>query len=199
MLTTNRLSAFVIIVFGIIPLTLYFLISGATYSSIQIMASYLFVTLLFALSILIVIAWFNSNQLFRNNVQGFSFLQLSPSIIDTDFVGFDDKDVANFSRLVNGLPPAQKIVIRETAKNRQSGNIRFIFTLLDMIVDGGIFRTDTKLKETLNMLIIERFTFQNSEINPTTLLSSYSKWRSATQAGSYDDVRKNISKALGIL
>tara|TARA_R110002051_G_C8737473_1_gene498636 strand:- start:1976 stop:2743 length:768 start_codon:yes stop_codon:yes gene_type:complete len=198
-LTTNRLSAFVIIVFGIIPLTLYFLISGASYSLIQIIASYLFVTLMFALAILIVIAWFNSNELFRSNVQGFSFLQLSPSIIDTSFFGFDDEDVLNFSRLVNGLPVAQKIVIRETAKNRQSGNVRFLFTLLDLIVHGGIFRMDTKLKDSLNMLISERFTFQNSEINPTTLPSSYSKWCSTTEEGGYDEVRKDISKALGIL
>lgn len=163
------------------------------------MASYLFVTLLFALAILIVIAWFNSNELFRTNVQGFSFLQLSPARIDTDFFGFDDDDVTNFSRLVNGLPAVQKIVIRETPKNKQSGNVRFLFTLLDMIVHGGIFRMDTKPKESLNMLISERFTFQNSEINPITLPSSYSKWCSTTEEGGYDEERKDISKALGIL
>ncbi|MEO6346497.1 MAG: hypothetical protein ABIO60_01175, partial [Aquaticitalea sp.] len=37
-LTTNRLSIVVIIIFGILPLTLYFLISSATYSFIQITA-----------------------------------------------------------------------------------------------------------------------------------------------------------------
>ena len=199
MLTTNRLSAFIIIVFGIIPLTLYFLISGASYSIIQIIASYLFVILMFALAILIVIAWFNSNEFFKSNVQGFSFLQLSPSILDTDFFGFDDDDVVNFNRLVNGLAAAQKIVIRETPKNKQCGNVRFLFSLLDLIVQGGIFRIDTKHKVSLNLLIMERFTFQNSEINPSTLPSSYSKWCSTTEEGSYDDVRKDISKALGIL
>lgn len=49
------------------------------------------------------------------------------------------------------------------------------------------------------MLITERFTFNNSEINQSTLPSSYSKWCSTTQAGGYDDVRNDISKALGIL
>ncbi|TLP71192.1 hypothetical protein [Maribacter sp. ACAM166] len=198
-LSTNRLSFLIILLFGIVPLTLYYIISGATYSLIQIIASYLFVTLLFALAILIVITWFKSNELFKSNVQGFSFLQLSPSKIDNSFFCFDDDDIVNFNRLVNGLPSAQKIVIRETAKNKQSGNVRFLFSLLDLIVQGGIFRMDTRLKESLNILIAERFTFQNSEINPSTLPSSYSKWCSTTQLGSYDDVRKDISKALGIL
>jgi hypothetical protein len=197
-LSTNRLSFFVIIIFGIVPLTLYFLISTATYSFIQIIASYLFVTLLFSLSLLLVITWFKSEELFKSNVQGFTFLQLFSSRIDADFFGFDDDDVENLLRLSNGLPVDQKIVIRETPKNKQSGNIRFLFNLLDLIVRGGIFRMETKPKESLNTLISERFTFQNSEINPSTLPSSYSKWCSATHDGSYDDVRKDISKALGI-
>jgi hypothetical protein len=198
-LTTNRLSIFIIIIFGIVPLTLYFLFSTSTYSLIQISASYLFATLLFSLSLLFVITWFKSEELFKSNVQGFSFLPLSPSRIDADFFGFDENDVKNLLRLSNGLPADQKIVIRETPKNKQSGNIRFLFTLLDLIVRGGIFRMETKPKELLNILMSERFTFHNSEINSSTLPSSYSKWCSATHEGSYDDVRKHISKALGIL
>ncbi|NAY91395.1 hypothetical protein GTQ34_05635 [Muricauda sp. JGD-17] len=198
-LTTNRLSIFLILLFGIVPLTLYFLISGTTYSIVQIVASYLFVTLLFALTLLLAITWFKSEELFKNNVQGFSFLPLSPSRIDAGFFGFNDGDVKNLLRLVNGLPAKQKIIIRETPKNKQSGNVRFLFTFLDLIVRRGIFKMDTKPKESLNTLISERFTFQNSEINPSTLPSSYSKWCSATQEGSYDDVRKDISKALGII
>ncbi|WP_323027071.1 hypothetical protein [Gelidibacter japonicus] len=197
-LTTNRLSILVICIFGIMPLTFYFLISGNSYSLAQIIASYIFVSLLFSLSLLLVITWFKSEELFKNNVQGFSFLPLSPSRVDTVFFGFDSNDVENLLRLVNGLPTEQKIVIRETPKNKQSGNIRFLFTFLDLIVRGGIFRMDTKPKEALNMLISERFTFQNTEINPSTLPSSYSKWCSATHEGNYDDVRKDISKALGI-
>jgi hypothetical protein len=197
-LTTNILSIFLLLLFCITPLTLYFFISGATYSLLQISASFIFVILLFSLSLLLVITWFKSEELFKSNVQGFSFLQLTPSIIDMDFFGFDNSDIENLIKLTNGLPTAQKIVIRETPKNKQSGNIRFIFTFLDLIVRGGIFRMDTKTKESLHMLISERFTFQNSEINTSTLPSSYSKWCSATQDGSYDDVRNDISEALGI-
>lgn len=198
-LTTNKLSLFLIILLAIVPLTIYFFINGAYYSVVQIVASYLFVTLLFSLSLLLVITWFKSEELFKSNVHGFSFLQLNPSRIDAGFFGFDAVDVENLLKLVNGLPAEQKIVIRETPKNKQSGNIRFLFTFLDLIVRGGIFRMDTKPKESLNLLISERFTFQNSEINPNTLPSSYSKWCSATREGSYDDIRKEISEALGIL
>ena len=198
LLTTNKLSIFVLVLFCIIPLTLYFFISTVTYSLIQIIASYLFVTLLFSLSLLLVITWFKSEVLFKSNIQGFSFLKLSLSRIDTVFFGFDSQDVENLLRLTNGLPAVQKIVIRETPKNKQSGSIRFLFTFLDLIVRGGIFRMETKPKESLNILMSERFTFQHSEINPNTLPSSYSKWCSATHEGCYDDMRKDISKALGI-
>lgn len=198
-LTTNRLSFLIIYIFGVVPLTLYFIISNAHYSVAQVIASYVFVTLLFGVSLLLVITWFKSEELFKNGVQGFSFLHLSPSRIDTIFFGFDSKDVENLLRLINGLPAEQKIVIRETPKNKQSGNIRFLFTFLDLIVRGGIFRMDTKPKEALNMLISERFTFPKTEINPSTLPSSYSKWCSATHEGNYDDVRKDISNALGII
>ena len=156
------------------------------------------IILLFSLTLLVVITWFKSEVLFKSNVQGFTFLQLSISKIDTVFFGFDSYDIENLLRLVNGLPAEQKIVIRETPKNKQTGNIRFLFTFLDLIIRGGIFKMDTKPKESLNMLISERFTFQDAEINPSTLPSSYSKWCSSTNEGKYDDVRKDISKALGI-
>ncbi|MGJ8548390.1 hypothetical protein [Winogradskyella wichelsiae] len=198
LLTTDKLSIVVLILFCIIPLTLYFLISTVAYSLIQIIASYIFVTLLFSLSVLMVITWFKSEELFKKNIQGFSFLQLSQSRIDTVFFGFDNNDVENLLRLINGLPAVQKIVIRETPKNKQSGNIRFLFTFLDLIVRGGIFRMETKPKESLNILMSKRFTFQDSEINQNTLPSSYSKWCSATEEGSYDDMRRDISNALGI-
>ncbi|WP_139150286.1 hypothetical protein [Cellulophaga baltica] len=198
-ISTNTISIFLIVLFAIVPLSVFFLISGSKFSLVQIIGSYLFVVLLFILSLVAVIAWYKLQELLKSNAQGFSFESLSLSRIDADFFGFDQEDLQNLLRLVNGLPVEQKIVIRETPRNKQSGNIRFLFTLLDLIVRGGIFRTGTKLKESLNVLIMERFTFQNSDINPSTLPSSYSKWCSSTEAGSYDEVRKEISKALGTL
>ncbi|WP_155854918.1 hypothetical protein [Cellulophaga baltica] len=198
-ISTNTISIFLIVLFAIIPLSVFFLISGSKFSLVQIIGSYIFVVLLFYLSLVVVIAWYKSEELLKSNSQGFSFVSLSLSKIDAEFFGFDQEDLQNLLKLVNGLPVEQKIVIRETPRNKQSGNIRFLFTLLDLIVQGGVFRTGTKLKESLNVLIMERFTFQNSNINPSTLPSSYSKWCSATEAGSYDEVRKEISKALGML
>ncbi len=112
-LTTNRLSFLIICIFGILPLTCYFLISSINYLITQIVASYIFVSLLFCLSLLLVITWFKSEELCKKNIQGFSFLQLPPSSIDTVFFGFDANDVENLLRLSNGLPAEQKIVIRE--------------------------------------------------------------------------------------
>lgn len=197
-LSANKVSLFLIFLFAIVPLTLFFLISGSKFSLVQIIASYVCVVLLFTLSLVAVIAWYKSEELLKRNAEGFSFVSLSASRIDVEFFGFDQEDVQNLLKLVNGLSAEQKIIIRETPRNKQSGSIRFLFTFLDLIVQGGVFRMDTKSKESLNALISERFTFQNSAINPSTLPSSYSKWCSATEAGSYDEVRKEISKALDL-
>jgi hypothetical protein len=198
-LTANKLSILLIVLFGIMPLTFYFLLSNIEYSQTQIISTYLFVILLFALTLLITITWFKSEELFKSDNHGFSFIQLTQSKINATFFGFTDVDINNLMRLVNGLSPDEKIIIRETPKNKQSGSIRFLFTFLDLIISGGISKIDFETKELLNRLILERFCFQNSEINPGTLPSSYSKWCSATGEGSYENVRKGISKALGIV
>ena len=196
--TTDRLSIFIIFIFGILPLTLYFIISSSAYSIVQIIASYIFIILLFSITIVLVITWFKSEQYFKYNVRHHTFLKLNSIEVDAAFFAFEENDVENLIRMVEGLPKTQKIVIRETPKNKQSGSIRFIFTFLELIVKGGILRMDTKSKESLFTLISERFMFQSAEINRGTLPSSYSKWCSATEDGSYDEVRKSISKALGI-
>lgn len=64
-LTTNKRSILVIVLFGIVPLIVYFIISTAKYSLVQLLAGYVFVTLLFGLSVLLVIAWFRSVELFK--------------------------------------------------------------------------------------------------------------------------------------
>lgn len=64
-LTTNKRSILVIVLFGIVPLTVYFIISTAKYSLVQLLASYVFVTPLFGLSVFLVITWFRSVELFK--------------------------------------------------------------------------------------------------------------------------------------
>lgn len=128
-LTANKVSIFLIILLGIVPLTIYFLISGARFTLTQIVASYIFVILLFALALVMVIAWYKSEELLKNNVQGFSFLQLSPSRINADFFGFSNEDIENPLKLVNGLPAEIKIVIRETLRtnNREMSAFCLLF------------------------------------------------------------------------
>lgn len=153
------------------------------------MASYIFVTLLFSVSLLLVITWFKSEELFKNGVKSLSF-SISPHPSSIPFVsGFDNREVENLLRLINGLSEEQKVAIRETPKNKQTGSIYFLFifwVLLFVVASLGRIRNP---KEVLNMIISQRFTFQNSEINSGTLPSSYSKWCSATHEGNYDLVR----------
>ena len=117
--------------------------------------------------------------------------------LDKEYFGFDDMDAANLESLMNLLPFQEKIVIREVPKNKQSGNLRFLFTFLDLIVTDGILELGTESREALLTLLQSKFTFEHGEVNNNTFTSSYSKWSQKTKDGDYDDLRKRMAMALG--
>lgn len=196
-LSLNGLSILIILFFGVFPLTAYFIFSGAHYSLQQILASYLLVILLFTLVLIVVIGWFKARELEKSNAHGFTFKKLSIKKLDKEYFGFDDMDVANLESLMNLLPFQEKIVIREVPKNKQSGNLRFLFTFLDLIVKDGILELGTESREALLTLLQSKFTFEHGEVNNNTFTSSYSKWSQKTKDGDYDDLRKRMAMALG--
>lgn len=195
-LSLNGLSILIIFLFGVFPLTAYFLLSGTHYSLPQIFASYLLVILLFILVLIVIIGWFKAKEMEKTNLHGFKFKKLSIRKLDIEYFGFDDKDVANLENLFNLFPLHEKIVIREVPKNKQSGNLRFLFTFLDLIVTDGIQELGTESREALLTLLQSKFTFEHTEINNNTFISSYSKWSQKTKDGDYDDLRKRMSLAL---
>jgi len=197
-LSLNGLSFIVILLFGVIPLTVYFMFSGAHYSWQQILASFLLVIILFILVLIVVIGWFKAREMEKSNVHGFNFKKLNIKKLDMEYFGFSDMDAANLESLMNLLPSQERIVIREVPKNKQSGNLRFLFTFLDLIVTDGIQELGTESREALLGLLQNRFTFEYGEINGNTFVSSYSKWSQKTKDGDYDDLRKRITLALGI-
>ena len=195
-LSLNKLSSLIIII-SFIPLTLLFFISGKNYTWLQISAYYIFQFLLLLIALVFVIGWFKAKEMANSDVEGFSFVRLSFKKIDKKYFGFDDSDMENLELLTNLLPSKEKIVIREVPKNKQSGNLRFLFSFLDHIIDDGIQGLGKESRDSLSSLVQKRFSFDGSEINLNTFASSYSKWSQKTKAGDYDDTRKAIDKALG--
>lgn len=195
-LSLNGLSALIIIL-SFIPLTLLFFISGKNYSWLQISAYYIFQLLLLLIALVFVIGWFKAKEMASSDVEGFSFVKLSFKKIDNEYFGFDDSDIENLELLTNLLPCKEKIVIREVPKNKQTGNLRFLFSFLDHITEEGIQGLGKESRDSLSRLVQKRFCFDSSEINPNTFASSYSKWSQKTKEGDYNDTRKAIAKALG--
>ncbi|GLU43275.1 hypothetical protein Musp01_08990 [Muricauda sp. NBRC 101325] len=196
-LSLNGLSVLIILI-SFIPLTLLFFISGKNYTWVQISAYYTIQLLLLLIVLLFVIAWFKAKEMANADVEGFSFIELSFKKIDKEYFGFDESDIENLELLTNLLPSKNRIVIREVPKNKQSGNLRFLFSFLDHIIEGGIQGMGKKSRDSLSRLVQKRFSFDGSEINENTFASSYSKWSQKTKEGDYDDTRKTISKALGL-
>ena len=196
-LSLNGLSALIIII-SFIPLTLLFFISGKNYTWLQISAYYIFQLLLLSIALVFVIGWFKAKEMTNSDIEGFSFVKLSFKKIDNKYFGFDDSDIENLELLTNLLPSNGKIIIREVPKNKQSGNLRFLFSFLDFIIDDGIQGLGKESRDSLSRLVQKRFSFDGSEINPNTFASSYSKWSQRTKEGDYSDTRKAIAKALGL-
>jgi len=196
-LSLNGLSVLIILI-SFIPLTLLFFIIGKKYTWVQISAYYTIQLLLLLIVLLFVIAWFKAKEMTNSDVEGFSFVKLSFKKIEKEYFGFDDSDMENLELLTNLLPSKEKIVIREVPKNKQSGNLRFLFSFLDHIIEDGIQGLGKESRDSLSSLVQKRFSFDGSEINLNTFASSYSKWSQKTKAGDYDDTRKTIAKALGL-
>ncbi|MBW8198912.1 hypothetical protein [Flagellimonas abyssi] len=196
-LSLNGLSILIVLI-SFIPLTLLFFISGKNYTWLQILAYYIFQLLLLLIVLVFVIGWFKAKEMANSDLEGFSFVRLSFKKIDKEYFGFDDSDMENLELLTNLLPSKEKIVIREVPKNKLSGNLRFLFSFLDHIIENGIQGLGKESRDSLSILVQKRFSFDGSEINLNTFASSYSKWSQKTKEGNYDDTRKTIAKALGL-
>jgi len=86
-LSLNELSILIIILFGMLPLTIFFIVGHNDYTWTKILASYLFVVLLFILVLVVVIGWFKAKEMDNSDVEGFSFVKLSFKKIDKEYFG----------------------------------------------------------------------------------------------------------------
>jgi len=183
-----------LIVLGLLPPGLYLHVSG---SIPQGMVAFLLpLALLYAMVMVVTLAWYKAKD--KGERWGFSFKKLDPGAVDHDFFAFDPRDRGNLADLLKGMPLEGRINIRELGRNKE-GNLRFLFTFLDLALRGGIRDLDPRSRTLLSQFITESFTLNGSPINANTLPSSYSKWNTITRQGGYDAQRRSMALALALV
>src|SRR5690606_35422736 len=179
-LSPAQRSLFFILLFGVLPLTLYFLFFGGNYGALEILVHYLIVILLFSLAIWLVVGWYRAVSLEKEASGEFRFIRF-PDGLDREYFSFGSDDMAILDCLFNLMPMEGKVNMRRPAKNRNKGDLLFLFTFLDFTLIGGIQDFGPRPKDSLRTLITDSFTLMGAEINPNTFYSSYSRWNQMTK------------------
>lgn len=128
---------------------------------------------------------------------GFVFHSIFVPGIDTDYFKFTESDRLNFNRLINYNKPISKIVWRIIPKNKADGDIRALFNLLHLIVEGGLVDIENRKSDILNF-ISAHFRFEKNEIKQSSIKTSYPKWKKKMKDGGYSDELKKIRIALDL-
>ncbi len=105
-------------------------------------------------------------QFTRSNLNGI----VLPSL------GFSEDDRENINLVLNNLRPNNKIKFYLVSDNRIAADYKKLFSILHLLIDGGIRDFKKERKETLFKFIESTFTLNSSEVKRTSLNSRFSKF-----------------------
>lgn len=185
-----------LIILGLVPPMGYWIFFGQSHSWQQGTALILILVLGYGIAIVLSMGWYGAIAMEKAMAYGFNFKSPCPPYWDMEYFGFDPADRTNLELLMGRLPVGDRVNIRALGKNK-GGSLRFLFTLLDLLLEGGIQDLDRDSRLSLSRLIRDNFSLNGVPINPNTIPSSYSKWNRMTRNGRYDVLRKAMARALG--
>lgn len=163
-------------VFIILSISLFifslFILNGASWNTSLVFAIVLF---LFG-----VLALFHKRALFVKNEMYVEpiFQFVKNRNIDFVFLKMNESESDQFLRILDGKKVSEKIVFKITSTTRpKNPHYNAIFSIFDVLIDGGIQQLATNKKRAFFKLIDETFLMGKKAVNMKSLDKSYSKWK----------------------
>jgi len=169
------------IAFLMIPLLLFaiFLASVNGFISFEYKSIFLTFYPLLGLSMLILTAGYYRGIKKRQSLgYNFKMIHINFSKLNVRTLGFNEVDKYNLKLLYRNRKVENKINNTNLVKNKSAASYSFIFSLFHVMIKRGIKDLNTTDRQNFFQMLEDSFIMNGVSINPDTLNSSYSKWKS---------------------
>jgi hypothetical protein len=170
-----------LIAFLMIPLLLFaiFLVSVNGFIPLQYKSKFLFFYSLLGLLMIILTAGYYRGVKKRQTLgYNFKMIRFNFSKINLSTLGFSEADKHNLILICRNRRVENKIDNTNLVKNKSAASYSFLFSLFHVIIQSGIKDLNTTDRQNFFQMLKDSFTMNGDAINPDTLNSSYSKWKS---------------------
>lgn len=160
-------------------------------------AIYLGLLLALVLAILWVAVFYESESHMAKDGHGFVMERLKRSRMRFHLLDLDPDGRKELERILLGRNVFTKINFTMGNKSGESANHRILFVLFDELIVGGVTEITGERKQEFFQFLQNSFLMNGEPINPNTLKSSFSSWKTDQEKTNSKNQRKLVKQMLG--
>jgi hypothetical protein len=159
----------------------------------------IYLGLLFALVLAIfwVAVFYESESHMAKDGHGFVMERLKRLRMKFHLLDLDLDGQRELERILSGKNVKSKINFTMGNKSGESANHRILFVLFDEIMVGGVVEISGEQKQEFFQFLQNSFLMNGEPINPNTLKSSFSSWKTDQEKTNSKNQRKLVKQMLG--
>tara|TARA_R110000764_G_scaffold172242_1_gene259115 strand:- start:362 stop:1036 length:675 start_codon:yes stop_codon:yes gene_type:complete len=159
----------------------------------------IYLGLLFALVLAIfwVAVFYESESHMAKDGHGFVMERLKRSRMKFHLLDLDLDGQRELERILSGKNVKSKINFTMGNKSGESANHRILFVLFDEIMVGGVVEISGEQKQEFFQFLQNSFLMNGEPINPNTLKSGFSSWKTDQEKTNSKNQRKLVKQMLG--
>ncbi|WP_339701635.1 hypothetical protein [uncultured Roseivirga sp.] len=159
----------------------------------------IYLGLLFALILAIfwVAVFYESESHMAKDGHGFVMERLKRSRMKFHLLDLDLDGQRELERILSGKNVKSKINFTMGNKSGESANHRILFVLFDEIMVGGVVEISGEQKQEFFQFLQNSFLMNGEPINPNTLKSGFSSWKTDQEKTNSKNQRKLVKQMLG--